>query len=65
MSSKLLERDSKGRIIGKPMGEKPLSRRTMTLRLDEETDRALREMENKNEFIREVLAEAVRERDRG
>lgn len=46
------------------MGDKPLSRRTMTLRLDEETDRALREMKNKNEFIRQVLAEAVRERDR-
>lgn len=54
-----IERDSQGRIKGKPMGEKPLSKRTMTIRLDEETDQKLREIPNKNEFIREVLAEAV------
>lgn len=54
-----IERDSKGRIKGKPIGEKPLSKKTMTIRLDEETDQKLREIPNKNEFIREVLAEAV------
>jgi len=54
-----IERDSKGRIKSKPIGEKPLSKKTMTIRLDQETDQKLREIPNKNEFIREVLAEAV------
>jgi len=54
-----IERDSKGRIRSKPIGEKPLSKKTMTIRLDEETDQKLRKIPNKNEFIREVLAEAV------
>jgi len=55
-----IERDSKGRIRSKPIGEKPLSKKTMTIRLDEETDQKLREIPNKNEFIRKVLSEAVK-----
>jgi hypothetical protein len=56
-----LERDEKGRIRSKPIGEKPLSKKTITIRLDEETDQKLRQIPNKNEFIRKVLAEAVKQ----
>jgi hypothetical protein len=56
-----IERDEKGRIRSQPIGDKPLSKKTMTIRLDEETDQKLRQIPNKNEFIRKVLAEAVQQ----
>lgn len=59
----ILERDNKGRIRSRPADGKKLSNRTMTLRLDPETDQKLRELPDKNDFIRKVLAEAVKERE--